>query len=109
MPDVNLLSLAGSVDPVGGVVSHARGRWRDLIGACARGAHHWLVRLARPPRADLSGKRKKDLLMDGEHGPFDMPIVGIVDDCGDARGQSIADLGNSEDDDSLNHRGIGHA
>jgi hypothetical protein len=26
MPDVNLLSLAGSVDPVGGVVSHARAR-----------------------------------------------------------------------------------
>ena len=26
MPDVNLLSLAGSVDPVGGAVSHARGR-----------------------------------------------------------------------------------
>ena len=47
--------------------------------------------------------------MDGEHCPFDIPIVGIVDDCGDARGQSIADLGNSEDDDSLNHGGIGHA
>jgi len=47
--------------------------------------------------------------MDGEHGPFDIPIVGIVDDCGDDCGQSIADVGNSEDDDSLNHAGIGHA
>jgi len=42
--------------------------------------------------------------MDGEHGPFDLPIVVIVDG-GDARGQSGADLGNSEDDDGLNHGG----
>jgi len=60
--------------------------------------------------ADASdGARLGDLFMDGERGPFDIPVVGIVDDCGDARGESIAGLGNSEDDDRLSHGGIGHA
>src|SRR5674476_851150 len=33
---------------------HARGRVARPYRSLRKGAHHWLVRLARPPRADLS-------------------------------------------------------
>ena len=51
-PDAKLLSLGRLVGSLGGAVCTRAVGWRDLIGACARGAHHWLVHLSRPQRAN---------------------------------------------------------
>ena len=58
-PDAILLSFDRFVGLLGGAACTRAAGWRDLIGACAKGAHHWLVRPARPPRADLSGQTEE--------------------------------------------------
>jgi hypothetical protein len=47
--------------------------------------------------------RRGYLFMDRQHGPFDVPIVGMVDDRRTPGPTHHPDLGNREDDVSVNH------
>jgi predicted 3-demethylubiquinone-9 3-methyltransferase (glyoxalase superfamily) len=80
-PDALVLSLGRSVGLMGGVGCTRTAGRRDLIGACARGAHHWPAGMVLTVDFTLAGQR-----FQGLNGGSDFRFneaVSFVIDCDD--------------------------